>query len=75
MEEKHVMNDGETNDLRCSVEETLEGSACCETSVCRCLRGSDDNDTRENLGPEENGKSEKKDMLAVYTVIEIDGCY
>ena len=59
MEKEHVMNDGETDDLRCSVEETLESSACCEASVGRCLRGSDDNDTRENLGPEENRQSEK----------------
>jgi len=66
------MNDGETDDLWCSVEETLESSACCEASVGRCLRGSDDNDTRENLGPEENGKSEKKDMLAVYTLNEVN---
>ena len=46
MKKEHVMNDCETDNLWCSVEETLECSTCCKSSVGWCLRCSDDNDTR-----------------------------
>jgi len=57
VEEEHVMDNREADDLRGSVEEALEGSTCCESSVGWCLRCSDDNNAGENLGPKENGQS------------------
>jgi hypothetical protein len=52
VEKEHVMDDRETDHLWCSVEEALESSTCCESSVGWCLRCADDNDTGENLRPE-----------------------
>ena len=57
MEEEHVMDYGEADDLRGSVKEALEGSTCCESSVGWRLRCSDDNNAGENLGPKENRQS------------------
>jgi hypothetical protein len=57
MEEEHVTNDAKTNDLGGGVEEALEGTACGERGISRCLRCPDDERAGNDLRPEENGKT------------------
>ena len=52
VEEEHVVNDRQTNDLRRSCEETLERSACGEASITTCAVCADANDECEELRPE-----------------------
>jgi hypothetical protein len=58
MEEEHVPYDTETNNLGSCVKESLESTASRERGVVACLASSDDQNTGDQLGPEEDGKTE-----------------
>jgi len=54
VQEEHVVDDTETDDLRWRAKETLQRSAGSETAVSGCKSGTNSADEREKLGPEEN---------------------
>lgn len=45
MEKEHIVDDGKTDDLGVSVEETLESAACGKPSVAWCEGSSNDHNT------------------------------
>jgi hypothetical protein len=54
VEEEHIMNDSEANHLWCSIEEALQGATRSEAGICWGESCTNNNNAREDLGPEED---------------------